>query len=162
MRRGMPSDAVTITAAVAAPTVAGVVAVVIHRQRLAHERRQTDLAYVRELLAHGAERALTLERAVKPWLPFPGPTPTVEAEQALERAANEWRAYLAALQVVFADDTALVTTTRVVDELATWLARAVPHPDPDRLPPLGEVARDAHDGIGRWREAAREVAGAKL
>jgi hypothetical protein len=49
----VPSDLVTITAALASPVVAGVVAVVIHRQRLSHERQIADRNAAREALKEG-------------------------------------------------------------------------------------------------------------
>ena len=56
----MPSDAVTIAVAVASPTVAAIVAVVIQRQRLAHERREADLVQLRQMFADGSRRVAEL------------------------------------------------------------------------------------------------------
>lgn len=95
----MPSDAVTIAVAFTAPAAAGVVAVALHRQRLAHERRQDDLAVVREILARGAASGMELERAARDWLyaehaparPPDLPLPTDPLVEKLDRAAHEWR-----------------------------------------------------------------------
>jgi hypothetical protein len=47
----MPVDLIALAGVITAPTVAGLVAVTIHRQRLTHEREEGDLRQLREILA---------------------------------------------------------------------------------------------------------------
>jgi hypothetical protein len=166
----MPSDAVTITAALAAPTVAGVVAVIIHRQRLVHESRHADLIVVRELLARGAERGMQLERAMRTWLyaepPDPDPAQLIRDRipTELDQAADQWRIYAASLQVFFPESHPVLTAAGQVDSALVRLLMQgdrVEENHGDRLD-LRPHADDLSSKLVAWRAAARDVARAKV
>ena len=165
--REMPSDAVTIVVALAAPTAAGAVGVALHRQRLSHERWEGDLAVVRELLARGAQNGMQLERAADAWL---GGTPPAAAllaaqgdpsVQALESAVHEWETYVAALQVVFDEQRAVVSAAVEVEAVAVQLLHELEGPLRDRWDISGRVVELANK-LKAWRAAARDVARARL
>ena len=165
----MPSDAVTISVALAAPTAAAVGAVVIHRQRLQHERRQGDLAVVRELLARGAERGMELERATRDWIyaetQAGDPVESVES-RAVNAACDGWRTYTANLQVVFPDEHPVIVAAEAIESLAIHVAHDVEAVDlgegrgnrRDMLP----VYSDLETALAAWRLAARTIARAEL
>jgi hypothetical protein len=164
----MPSDAVTITAALAAPTVAGLVAVVIHHQRLAHEREQADLAILRELLARGAEQGMQVESAAWEWfregIGQAEPRPTNPESAALDHADDEWRRFLANLQVLLPEGDPILVAAEQVDRAIDQLlyeAEGIDKEGLDRRPARVTIEAVV-DSLRVWRRAASDAGHARL
>jgi len=163
----MTSDAVTIAVALASPTAAGVVAVVIHRQRLAHERRLSDMSVVRDILARTIAAGVDVERAATDWdnayvshVAREGP----HLDAAINDAVAAWRANAATLAIVFPEGHPVLEAAKKVEGAVIELAWAVEEYH-DRQGDASLV-RTANDGlkpaVGDLQFAARGVAQATL
>jgi hypothetical protein len=153
----MPSEAVTLVATIAAPSIAGVVAVVIHRQRLAHERREADRAALRGLLLDGSRRVFALLElgVVAPRRAAPG----LGQRDALLRELGEGTDWLMAfageLRVWLPDTHPLFAPLQAAVAAGSQLERAVLEEDEDIEHRGDELA----DALGQWLNAAQKTVG---
>jgi hypothetical protein len=174
----VPAEAVTLLVAVATPLVAGGVAIVIHRQRLHHERREADLAIVRALLSRGGTLLRALDDDAHCWFLTLRPGAQVEVGKGRDlfavfsRSQFAWRNYVAGeLDVMFeAQDAVMVTANEIVSaaaELAAhWADWQESHPEaPMRSDAFRGAMGKMHrfvQAVPRWNEAATAVARARL
>jgi hypothetical protein len=95
----LPALATGVTA-----VVAGGIALLIHRQRLRHEREEADLTLVRNLLAEGAGLVDRIVQAAKGPLLVSGDPDYTAYRRALGESAESTGAFALRLQVLFAAD----------------------------------------------------------
>jgi hypothetical protein len=155
--------------ALAAPSLAADAAVVLHRQRLAHERRQAGVAVVRTLLARGAELGMELVRAGLAWLHAERPLSSLIPERDLrvadiDDAATAGRTYAASLQIIFDEGHAVLTAAGEVESaLMVFLYEAEKADEWPANRWKGGPALEALElQLDAWRAAARNVAREQL
>lgn len=163
----MPSDAVTIVVAIASPTAAGAVAVLIHRQRLAHERELGDLAVVRDVLARAVAAGIEVEHAVVAWdnvyvshVGSEGP----HLADAVDSAVAAWRSRAATLAIVLPAAHPVLNAADEVESAVVQLVYYVEDYHDREGDPMGvrTATDELREGLDSLTEAARGVAQATL
>jgi hypothetical protein len=163
----MPSDAVTIAVALASPTAAGVVAVLIHRERLAHERRLSDLSVSRDVLARAVAAGIKVERAAEDWdnayvAHVRNEDPHLAA--AIAEAIAAWRAHAATLAIVFPKDHPVIDAADKVEMGVIEIAYYVEEYHDRGRDAFGvrSATTKLAEALDKLRAAARGVAQARL
>jgi hypothetical protein len=155
----MPSDAVTIAVAFASPTVAGIVAVVIHRQRLSHEQRERDLDDLRELLSEAVVTCEDLVRALVSAADRKDPEPVrTESLRRLRDVRENWERFDLQLSVLLDPAHELVRATDAVTEaVRAHESDAYEDTPGDDLDPDSMT-----EALERWHATVRKVVRARL
>jgi hypothetical protein len=160
----LPALATGVTA-----LVAGGIALLIHRQRLRHEREEADLTLVRNRLAEGAELADRIVQAARRHLLVPGDPDYAAYRRDVGDSAENTGAYGMRLRVLFVEGhevmvawAALVESAAVLTD--TLIAAAKTQQEEgrvDRTTVEDEVERvDA--AVRSWTAAATRVGRARL
>jgi hypothetical protein len=159
----MPSDLVTITVALASPIVAGVVAVVVHRQRLSHERQLADRNAAREAMKDGATRAMKInEFAALVHIHQYDADKTHRLADALRDHIDAWYAFTCGLYVLLSRHDALIGRADEVLAASGELRQALAHATSTTDADVTEAADRLGGTVGAWLEEANRRAGARI
>lgn len=158
----MLSDVVAVAGIITAPMVAGVVALVLHRQRLTHERGMHDRERLRHLLDEGARLQWQGRTAIVDAMTLPSDTdaPTKkEAEDRILAMGMEFAPYVARLCLWLADDDPVVVNWRKLHE---QLGQFIGVPPGPRSEYLRVLLPDFDAAAAAWIATAREMTRARL
>lgn len=160
----MPVDVVALAGVVTAPVVAGVVAVVIHRERLSHERRENDLRELRTILTRANEAQYEWMDSMRTALNrLVEPDRQIEAMRAAIRARGAYFEAVLALRFLIDDEHPLITASYELDDAFSRASPNLSHtlPAVQDLPTHAEL-HQIEPIMSRWFLVAHETARARL